>query len=370
MRRGTGIARRVFLARASAALLIGAAPAGAFTQNRRTGRTDAGATLPADLGEADSLAEAFSHASGIADLSIVVMRGESRLYQRHFGTFGPETTLNIASASKWLVGATAMALVAEGRLKLDAPISAYVPGLPPDHARLRLDQLLSFTAGLPSLKDALDIRQPRFISLTRSAQMAASAPLASAPGTQFDYGGANLQFIGAAVEEVTGMRWQAVFDARIGAPLGMRNTLWGRAFWPPARASLLANPLLQGGAWTTVDDYAAFLTMIAQDGLYRGRAVLPKAAIAQMATVMTAGLKKGYVPPGAEGKPAEYALAHWCERMAKGRCTFESSPGAFGTYPWIDRAKGLHGIIFLKDRLQRITGQERALRDGMIRLFG
>jgi len=364
------IGRRVFLARASAALLFGAASPAAFAQDRGAGRGEAGSTSAARSGAADELVEAFSRASGVADLSVAVMRGQAQLYQRHFGTFGPETILNIASASKWLVGATAMALVAEGRLKLDAPISAYVPGLPPDHARLRLDQLLSFTAGLASLKEALDIRQPRFISLTRSAQMAASAPLASTPGTQFDYGGANLQFIGAAVEEVTGMRWQAVFDARIGAPLGMRNTLWGRAFWPPARALLPANPLLQGGAWTTLDDCAAFLTMIAQDGVYRGRAVLPKPAIAQMAKVMTAGLKKGYVPPGAEGKPAEYALAHWCERMEKGRCTFESSPGAFGTYPWIDRAKGLHGIVFLKDRLQRIAGQERALRDGLIQLFG
>lgn len=364
------IRRRAFLARASAALLIGAVPGRAFAQDRGADRGKASSTPAARSGEANELVEVFRRATGVADLSVAVMRGESPLYQRHLGTFGPETTINIASASKWLVGATAMALVAEGRLKLDAPISAYVPGLPTDHARLRFDQLLSFTAGLPSLREALDIRQPRFISLTRSAQMVASMPLASAPGTQFDYGGANLQFIGAAVEEVTGMRWQAVFDARIGAPLGMRNTLWGRAFWPPARAFLPANPLLQGGAWTTLDDYAAFLTMIAQDGLYRGRAVLPKAAIAQMATVMTAGLKKGYMPPGAEGKLAEYALAHWCERMAQGRCTLESSPGAFGTYPWIDRARGLHGIVFLKDRLQRIAGQERALRDGLIQLFG
>lgn len=369
MRNGTAVARRTFLARAGAALLIGSAPARAFGLDRRAEQIE-DASRSVGTGTADRLLEEFTRASRVTDLSVSVMRGETPLYQRYFGTFEPDTIINIASASKWLAGATAMALVAEGRLKLDASISTYVPELPPDYAQLRLDQLLSFTAGLPSLKEALDIRQPRFISLTRSAQLAAREPLASMPGTQFDYGGANLQFIGAAVEEVTGMRWQAVFDSRIGAPLGMRNTLWGRGFWSPRRALLPANPLLQGGAWTTIDDYAAFLTMIAQNGLYRGRAVLPKATVEQMTTVMTAGLKRGYVPPGAQGKPTEYALAHWCERTAKGLCTFESSPGAWGTYPWIDRAKGLHGIIFLKDRLQRIADQERALRDGLIRLFG
>ena len=50
------------------------------------------------------------------------------------------------------------------------------------------------------------------ISLTRSAQLAAREPLASPPGTQFDYGGANLQFLGAAAEQVTSQRQAASFS--------------------------------------------------------------------------------------------------------------------------------------------------------------
>ncbi|MGB0086896.1 MAG: serine hydrolase domain-containing protein [Rhodomicrobiaceae bacterium] len=363
------IERRRFLTAAGAALLAGCAPALAL--GGEGGRNEAEASpAPVRDSRADRLVEAFSRTTGVRDCSVLVMRGETRLYQRHMGRYGPGTVINIASASKWFAGATAMALVAAGRLRLDAAISAYVPGLPPDYARLRLDQLLSFTAGLPSLKAAVDIRQPRFISLTRSAQLAAREPLASEPGTQFDYGGPNLQFIGAAVEEVTGMRWQAAFDAQIANPLGMRDTLWSRLFWPPRRSALPANPLLQGGAWTSMADYAAFLTMIAQDGRYHGRLVLPPSAVRQMGTVMTKGLRKGYVPPGAAGRPIEYAIAHWCERMTNGRCSFELSPGAFGTYPWVDRTAGLHGLIFLKDRLPRIANAELALRDGLIRLYG
>jgi hypothetical protein len=119
-----------------------------------------------------------------------------------------------------------------------------------------------------------------------------------------------------------------------------------------------------------MDDYAAFLTMIAQDGAYRGRKVLPPSAIRQMATVMTKGLKKGYVPPGAAGRPVEYAIAHWCERMQDDRCALESSPGAYGAYPWIDHDAGLHGIIFIKDRLPRIIAAALALREGLTRLYG
>jgi aspartyl aminopeptidase len=43
-----------------------------------------------------------------------------------------------------------------------------------------------------------------------------------------------------------------------------------------------------------------------------------------------------------------------------------SSPGAFGVYPWIDRPNGLHGVIFVEDRLARIADEARAFRDEMI----
>jgi hypothetical protein len=32
-----------------------------------------------------------------------------------------------------------------------------------------------------------------------------------------------------------------------------------------------------------------------------------------------------------------------------------SSPGAFGTYPWIDRDSGLYGVFFLKSRLPLVA---------------
>jgi CubicO group peptidase (beta-lactamase class C family) len=366
----TGIDRRRLLATAGSAMLVGSAPSVAFGGGRwRYEDEHEKGPRHARDSRADRLIESFRRTARINDFSIVVMRGERRLYEHHSGSFRPGKVINIASASKWLVGAMTMTLIAEGSLRLDAPIGAYVPGLPSDYARLRLDQLLSYTAGLPSLKDAVDFRQLRFISLARSAELAARVPLVSQPGTQFDYGGANLQFIGAAIEQVTGASWHEAFESRLADPLGMRNTLWGGVLRRPRRRFLRASPVLQAGAWTSMDDYAAFLTMIAQEGRYQGRRVLPPSAIGQMSAVMTKGLEKGFMPPGVRGRPIEYSIAHWCERMTAGRCSFESSPGAFGTYPWIDRAAGLHGLIFVKDRLPRIVDAELELRDSLIRLY-
>lgn len=319
---------------------------------------------------ADAAIAAFARSSGVEQFTVVVMRGDDKLLNHHHGGFDDRTQLPIASASKWLVGATIMSLVDDGLLDLEAPISRYVPDLPPEYGALRLSQLLSYTAGLPSLMKFVEFKQPPSISLTRSAQLAAEVPLASRPGTQFDYGGANLQFLGAAAEQVTGKRWQQIFDERIAAPTGMANTLWGGAFQAPARDNVPANPMLQGGAWTTANDYAAFLTMIAQNGQVQGRQVLSADAVARMGRVMTLGLRKGFTAPGAQGKDVEYLLAHWCERRVEDRCTFETSPGLYGTYPWVDRESGLHGVIFLKDRLRRISEEERTLRNALLAIYG
>lgn len=310
----------------------------------------------------------FSDATGIRDFSIVVMRGEQTLFIHRAGSHDPSTRLPIASASKWMVGATILALVDEGLLDLEAPISRYVPDLPADYGRLSLSQLLSYTAGLPGLTSFVEFRQPDTITLTRSAQLAAREPLASKPGTQFDYGGANLQFLGAAAEQVTGQPWQQLFDERIGMPLGMRSTLWGGISEPRA-GTLPSNPKLQGGAWTTLADMAAFVTMIAQDGRYRDKQILSPRAMDAMGRIMTLGVRKGFTAPGAQGRDVEYMIAHWCERRDGARCSFESSPGLFGTYPWVDRESGLHGVIFLKDRLRRVATEERALRDRLIEIY-
>lgn len=349
----------------SVALLAGCAPAGASPA------ASAPRTLPAvpAVHPADEAAARFGAATGIKDYSLVVMRGEDILYIHHAGSHDAATRLPIASASKWLVGATIMTLVDEGLLDLEAPIARYVPDLPPDYGALRLSQLLSYTAGLPSLTKFVEFRQPETISLTRSAQLAAREPLASPPGTQFDYGGANLQFLGAAAEQVTGKRWQTIFDERIGRPLGMRSTLWGGIRAEPQPTRLPSNPMLQGGAWTTLADHSAFVSMIAQNGRYKGKQVLTPAAIRSMARIMTLGLKKGFTAPGAEGRHVEYMIAHWCERREGEQCSFESSPGLYGTYPWIDRTSGLHGVIFLKDRLRRVAAEERALRDKLIDIY-
>ena len=79
-------------------------------------------------------------------------------------------------------------------------------------------------------------------------------------------------------------------------------------------------------------------------------------AVDAMEKVQTLGKPMAYRPPGARDGATQYALGNWCERWtAAGDCTLVSSPGAFGTFPWIDRTSGTYGIFFVDSRLPKVA---------------
>jgi CubicO group peptidase (beta-lactamase class C family) len=319
----------------------------------------------AALNRIEAAAATFTSATGLNDYSLLLMDGENTLYRRDFGAYTSKTVIPIASAGKWITGATVMTLVDEGRLNLDEPIKAYLPELPATHANLTLRQLLSYTAGFASLQEgAVDVRQDKTITLDQAVRELSKLPLADRPGETFAYGGANFQFVGAIVERVTGKSWNDYFREALGDPLGMTPLYWSNPAGPNP-PDQVRNPLLQGGAATTLDAYQPLLTMITQRGVYGGRRYLSEAAIIGMETIATRGVRMRYVPAGA-APGAQYGLAHWCEVEGPSGCTMLSSPGAFGVYPWIDRKAGLHGVIFVQDQLARIDKDLRVLRDEMI----
>jgi CubicO group peptidase (beta-lactamase class C family) len=133
----------------------------------------------------------------------------------------------------------------------------------------------------------------------------------------------------------------------------MRHTYWthiGATDPTPAQVAETRNPVLQGGAVSTTQDYMNFLAMLAGDGVYKGRRILTHAAVETMLTDQTA--RATMTPTGVPMlADAHYALGNWCESWAAdARCTRSSSLGAWGVYPWIDRATGLYGIVFFHEK--------------------
>ena len=77
-------------------------------------------------------------------------RGAEVLHDETFGNWTMQTVVPIASASKWLTAATLMTFVDHGRMRLDDPVSNYLPGFDGAKQAITVRMLLSHTHGLVS----------------------------------------------------------------------------------------------------------------------------------------------------------------------------------------------------------------------------
>jgi CubicO group peptidase (beta-lactamase class C family) len=295
--------------------------------------------------------------------ALLVGRGETVLFEGYAGSYDASTLVNVASASKWPIGAAVAVAVAEGKLDPEAPLSSWKPALAgTTKGNLTLLRLMSFTAGAASVAEGTpDIALDPRLDIQEAADRLLALDLVSEPATEFAYGGWTQQ-VGAA--------WAA---AATGESL---IDLWNRAVRDPARmadshighprrsrdALDLPNPNLQSGLWTTPRDFSRFLMMMAQRGKVAGEQVYPVAAIELIERDYARGLPHRWQGAGAEGGRS-YGFALWCETTNEdGSCPVISSGGAWGTMPWIDREKDLWGLFFVYDRGPRLRADLDVLR--------
>lgn len=308
-------------------------------------------------------------ANGVGAFSVGYGQRGSVTSLVNLGGMRTEQAYPIASASKFLVAATVMSLVDEGRLSLDQHISTWLPQLNAESGRITLRQLLAQTSGLAGVQgEFYDLAQDHRITLAQSAQDIASRPLISRPGDVFAYGSGGFQLVGAVVEAATGQRWAEVFRRRVAEPLGMNHTYWTHLRLDSTEELPVAetlNPVLQGGAVSTASDYLRFLGMLAQGGLFEGRRILSAASIDALLSDQTPRAKM--TPSGANVlTDAHYSLGNWCESWdAQGACQRSSSIGLFGVYPWVERETGRFGIVFpyVRDNAFRFWPEMERIRD-------
>ncbi|MCO5946077.1 serine hydrolase domain-containing protein [Mucilaginibacter flavidus] len=164
------------------------------------------------------------------------------------------TRLNIASCSKWYSAALMMTFVDEGKLKLTDTVGKYLPMLS-QHGKggITISQCLSHLTGIQApelkenIKDVVDAN-----SMDEVIATIAKMPVEGEPGKTFHYSNTGLQIAGAVIEKISGKNFETLFAERIAAPLGMKNTDFGKK-----KVALPA-----GGALSTPEDYLNFLVMI------------------------------------------------------------------------------------------------------------
>jgi CubicO group peptidase (beta-lactamase class C family) len=221
-----------------------------------------------------------------------------------------DVVFQVASLGKWITAWGVMALVEEGRLDLDAPVSTYLtrwklPESEFDHDGVTARRLLSHTAGLT---DGLGYAgfepgtavQPLEESLTRTADASPGASggvrVGYEPGTEWRYSGGGYTLLQLLIEEVTGESFEAYMQRAVFRPLGMSHSTFQ---WTPAQGTNLATfygedskpathyrftALAAASLYTSVSDLTRFLQahLPGRQGEPVGRGVLEPETIEEM----------------------------------------------------------------------------------------
>jgi CubicO group peptidase (beta-lactamase class C family) len=173
---------------------------------------------------------------GIPGLQLAVIQDGRLLLSESHGLANVEnqqpvertTLFPINSATKAFTGVAVMQLVQAGRIDLQAPISTYLPDLPPDWRGIRVRQLLAHTSGLPDIVDAQGLvgggsEQDAWRAVMRM-------PLEAKPGERFAYNQTNYGLLARIVERQAAMPYEDFVAERQFAPLGMRRSVFGDSY--------------------------------------------------------------------------------------------------------------------------------------------
>ena len=138
----------------------------------------------------------------------------------------PDSTLwDIASITKVVsTAASALRLVDQGKLDLEAPVRRYLPrfsGGPKNQVTVRM--LLDHTSGLKSyVPFYLKARGSR----ARAIDLLYAQPLVRVPGDSAEYSDLNALFLGLVLEKVSGLPLDKLAKREVFGPLGMTQTMY------------------------------------------------------------------------------------------------------------------------------------------------
>lgn len=335
-------------------------------------------------GNQASIREAIDHGLLAGAVTLVWRAGEvlqvNELGCRDVETRQPmqrDSVFRIASMSKPVTVAAAMALVDEGKLALTDPVEKWLPELSgmrvlrdpagpldrtvPAHRPITVDDLMTHRSGLAYVFSVpgplgaaygkLSLRQDQDRWLADVAEL----PLAHQPGDRLTYSHAT-DVLGIALSRIEGKPLAQVLAERIFQPLGMTdtgfsvspngrrraatmykldadNTLRHDVMGPPP---IVDPPFCLGGAglWSTADDYLAFVRMLLGFGAVDGKRVLSEESVRLMRTDRLTDEQKRHPFLGAPfwvGRGFGLNLSVVTD-PARSRQLF--GPGGIGTFSW------------------------------------
>ena len=251
----------------------------------------------------------------------------------------------IASCSKWLSAALVMTFVDEGKLSLEDTVGKYLPVMT-QHGKgnIKVWQCLSHLTGIKAgtLKESTEMMK-EINSMDEAIEKIAAQPMEGEPGKTFHYSSVGLQIAGAVIEKISGKNFETLFAERIAKPCNMKNTDFGKAR-PDDLVGRGKVAMPAGSAISTPEDYMNFLEMILHDGKFNGKQIVSKESVTKMQYNYAKGVTVAYSPAEAGGWG--YGFGEWVMEEDNKRSGCVTSPGLFGSFPWVDNEKKYAGFLF------------------------
>jgi methyl acetate hydrolase len=326
-------------------------------------------------------------------ISAMVVDRNGPLFQGAAGEATAGTVFRNASMTKAVATTGALQLVEQGRLNLDATVESILPefgdlqvldGFDGDKPRLRapasratVRQLMTHTAGLGYFFTSEKLM--RYLALTGAPnpltgeKRSLSVPMVNDPGTAWAYG-VNTDWLGLMLEKITGQSLGSYLQQHVYGPLGMADSTFDPS--PAQRARLLRVMQRQAdgtlapsvhdlpassewdaaghGSYGTIQDYGRFV----QAWLHDGGGVL-KPETVQMAlqshigSIQLPALMQSALPELSNDVPSlpvpqSWGLGFHLTQVdlpgMRSRGTADWA-GVFNSYYWIDRQKGVGGVL-------------------------
>jgi methyl acetate hydrolase len=326
-------------------------------------------------------------------IAALVVGRDGALFQHAAGEANERTLYRNASMTKAVATTGALQLVEQGRLDLDATVESILPefgqlqlleGFDGDTPRLRapaskatVRQLMTHTAGLGYFFGSEKLH--RYLSLTgepsplSGLKRSLSVPMVNDPGTAWEYG-VNTDWLGLVVERITGQRLGSYLQQHVYGPLGMGDSSFApsaeqrtrllRVMQRQADGTLLPSvhelpatsewDAAGHGSYGTIQDYGRFVQAWLNDG-----AGVLQPATARMAlqnhigSIQLPEMMKSVEPELSNDVPGFPVPQNWGLGFhlmqvdlpgMRSRGTADWA-GIFNSYYWIDRNKGIGGVL-------------------------
>jgi CubicO group peptidase (beta-lactamase class C family) len=299
-----------------------------------------------ELPDVDAFLKSNQKALGPA--AVVVYKDDKVVFTKtNSDYFNAKTQAPIPGASKWFTAALVLTFVDEGKLKLDDPVSKYLPVMSKymkNYITIRM--CLAHTTGVENAKpNFLAPPKKKFDMLEEEINAYAAKEISNNAGEEFWYGDIGANIAGRVLEVISKKSFDRLAQERLFRPLKMRATTFtdfeGKAISP------------SGGAQTTALDMCNFLSMILNKGMFENKRILSEASLAEMQKAQFTDKPVKFTPETTEG--LHHGLGAWLqEEDANGNGLILSGLGTFGSYPYVDNCRKYAAVLLLQNPVKEM----------------